>query len=189
MTWAADRRYVADRGVVTTTGVSASIPLSLTLVEAIAGRERAEQLAREFGVPSFGPGHLSREFALDRPALWTAAKNALAFWSHDVLDVPLTAGVDEVALALTADAWSRTYQSSVRAVSPAGEVVSRNGLTFLAEARGPFARPANAIALPAAGSSALDAALDGITRRYGPATADFVALQLEYDRAVKVGAQ
>src|SRR5258706_6998807 len=147
MTWAADRRYVADRGVVTTTGVSASIPLSLTLVEAIAGRERAEQLAREFGVPSFGPGHLSREFALDRPALWTAAKNALAFWSHDVLDVPLTAGVDEVALALTADGRSRTYQSSVRAVSPAREGVSRNGLTFLADARGPFARPAHAISL------------------------------------------
>ncbi len=187
MTWAEDRRYVADRGVVTTTGVSASIPISLTLVEAIAGRERAEQLAREFGVTSFGPGHSSREFVLDRPALWTAAKNVLGFWSHDELDVRVTAGVDEVALALTADAYSRTYESSVRAVSPAAEIVSRNGLTFIADALDDGANAARVILLPAAGAFALDTVLAGISRRYGPATADFVALQLEYDRAVDVG--
>ena len=33
-----DRRYVVDRGVVTTTGVTASVPISLALVEAIAGQ-------------------------------------------------------------------------------------------------------------------------------------------------------
>jgi hypothetical protein len=43
------------------------------------------------------------------------------------------------------------------------------------------------ILLPAAGAFALDTVLAGISRRYGPATADFVALQLEYDRAVNVG--
>ena len=188
MTWAENRRYVVDRGVVTTTGVSASIPVSLTLVEAIAGRERAEQLARELGVASFGAGHVSREFELDRPAVRTAALNTLAFWSHEALDVPVSAGVDEVALALTADAYSRTYASSIRAVSSAPEVVSRNGLTFIADAPDPRPDPARAIPLPAEGVSALDSALAGISRRYGPATADFVALQLEYDRAVHVGA-
>lgn len=181
MTWAEDRRYVADRGVVTTTGVSASIPISLTLVEAIAGRERAAQLARGFGVPSFGAGHLSRAFVLDRAALWTGTKNVLAFWSHETVDVPVTSGVDEVALALTSDAYARTYMSSVRAVSGAREIVSRNGLTFIAD---PPDAGAAEIALPADGTSALDAALDGIDRRYGAATADFVALQLEYERAV-----
>ncbi len=44
-----DRRYVVDRGVVTTTGVSASVPVSLALVEAIGGRDRATALAREIG--------------------------------------------------------------------------------------------------------------------------------------------
>src|SRR4051794_9970725 len=34
-----DRRFVVDRGVATTTGISASIPMSLTLIEAIAGRD------------------------------------------------------------------------------------------------------------------------------------------------------
>lgn len=179
MTWVEDRRFVVDRSVATTTGVSASIPFSLTLVEAIAGRARAEELARDYGVMSFGASHTSRAFELDRAALWTAAKNTLAFWSHERLDVPVTPGVDEVALALTADAYARTYSSSVRSVSLAPEVVSRNGLTILPDAAA-NASGANAIALPADGTSAIDAALAGISARYGPATADFVALQLEY---------
>jgi transcriptional regulator GlxA family with amidase domain len=184
MTWAEDRRYVVDRKVATTTGVSASIPFSLTLVEAIAGRARAEELAHDYGVASFGASHSSRAFQLDRAALWTAARNTLAFWSHDRLDVSVTPGVDEVALALTADAYARTYRSSVRSVSLAPEVVSRNGLTILPDAAAE-ARGAKAIALPADGASAIDAALAGISDRYGPATADFVALQLEYDRPVQ----
>jgi transcriptional regulator GlxA family with amidase domain len=178
MTWAEDRRYVADRGVVTTTGVSASIPLSLTLVEAIAGRERAEALARELGARDFGASHSSRAFVLDRGSLWTALANTLAFWSHETVGLRAEPGVDEVALALTADAYSRTYRTSVRTVSSAPESVSRRGLTILADEVG--AGGAREIPLAPVGESALDAALAGIARRYGPATADFVALQLEY---------
>jgi len=176
MTWQRDRRYVVDRGVVTTTGISASIPLSLTLVEAVAGRERAEALARAFGVTGFAASHASAEYALDRSAAGVAIGNTLAFWSHETVDVPLDDGVDEVALALTADAWKRTYRASVRAVSPAAEVRSRHGLILLADGPG-----APSVALPPAGTPAIDAVLAAIDRRYGPATADFVALQLEYD--------
>jgi hypothetical protein len=181
MTWVTDRRYVVDRGVATTTGITASIPLSLTLVEAIAGRGRAEQVATEFGVPSFGAAHVSRDYALDRPALWTAARNLLAFWSHETLDLPLADGVDEVSAALAADAWERTYRTSVRTLAPSPEVTSRRGLHFLADASGAARQP---IALPPPGTSAVDAVLGDISTRYGAATADFVALQLEYDRPV-----
>ncbi|MFI5316019.1 MAG: DJ-1/PfpI family protein [Myxococcota bacterium] len=182
MTWAADRRYVFDRGVVTTTGVSASVPISLTLVEAIAGRERAQQLARDFGVPSFGAAHLSRAFALDREVVATAALNRLAFWSHDTLVVPLADGVDEVALALTADAYARTFRTSVRSRALGPEVVSRGGLHLIADSVGGGGDLAGEIRLPAPGTSALDAALAGVSARYGARTADFAALQLEYDR-------
>ena len=34
---------MVDRGVVTTTGITASMPVSLTLIEAIAGRDKAEE--------------------------------------------------------------------------------------------------------------------------------------------------
>ena len=180
MVWQRDRRYVIDRGVVTTTGVSASIPISLTLVEAIAGRARADALAGELGVLSFDSAHSSAAFALDRATLWIGARNALALWSHESLDVALEYGIDEVALALTADAYARTYETSVRSVSAAREVVSRHGLTFIADATDTGAEGSR-ISLPDPGNSALDAALAGIRRRYGAGTAQFVALQLEYE--------
>jgi len=40
--YVADRRLVVDRGVATTTGVTASMPIALTLIGAIAGRDQAE---------------------------------------------------------------------------------------------------------------------------------------------------
>jgi transcriptional regulator GlxA family with amidase domain len=42
-----DRRLVVDQGVTTTTGVTASMPISLTLIEAIAGRQKAEAVGRD----------------------------------------------------------------------------------------------------------------------------------------------
>src|SRR5262249_59985620 len=106
--WVRDRRYVADRGVVTTTGVSASIPVSLAMVEAIGGRARAETLARELGVEAWDAGHDSSVYHLDRGSALTAVRNSLAFSTHDTIGIPVAPGVDEIALALTADAYSRT---------------------------------------------------------------------------------
>src|SRR5262249_56785748 len=81
--WVRDRRYIADRGVVTTTGVTASIPVSLAIVEAIGGRARAETLARELGVEGWDARHDSAAFRLDRGNVLTAARNTLEFWNHD----------------------------------------------------------------------------------------------------------
>lgn len=46
--YVADRRFVVDQGVATTTGITASMPMSLTLIEAIAGRDRALAVARRW---------------------------------------------------------------------------------------------------------------------------------------------
>jgi len=179
-------RYVLDRRVVTTTGVSASIPVSLTLVEAIAGRPRAEALAASMGIDRWDAGHASAAFALDRPSVATAAGNLLAPWAWDTVAVPLRDGVDDVTLALTADAYARTYRTSVRSISDgAAEVTTRYGLTVLPDATTPPADPAAVVLLAEPGAphgSALDAALDGVARRYGARTAALVALQLEYPR-------
>ena len=188
MRWVPDRRYVADDGVLTTTGVSASLPASLTLVEAIAGRARAEELAAEFGVPSFGAEHASGAFALDRPALWTGLGNGLARWRREAIELPLQDGVDEVALALTADAWARTWRASVRALGPS-EVTSARGLVLLADGPASPADAGHRVALSGPGGSAIDRALEAIGERYGPGTEDFVALQLEYDRPVNRAAR
>ncbi|HET9317135.1 MAG TPA: DJ-1/PfpI family protein [Vicinamibacteria bacterium] len=179
MRWARDRRYVADRGVVTTTGITASIPVSLALVEAIAGRERAAAVAESLGVASWDASHDSDAFGLDRRGLATVVRNRGAFWRHETLALPVEPGVDELAVALTADPYSRTYRSRAVTVARAGgPVLTRRGLRLLPDRVGSTADlPPVAPAHPA---RALDTALVAIANRYGASTADFVAMQMEY---------
>jgi putative intracellular protease/amidase len=178
-----DRRIVIDRGVATTTGITASMPMSLTLIEAIAGRDKALAVGREIGLTNWDARHASDEFKFTRPFALTAIGNTAAFWAHEQLGIKLEPGVDEVSLALVADAWSRTYRSrAVTFASATGAQQSRNGLRILPDqiaTNWPAERlvPANESAKPA---QALDNALQAIAARYGPGTANFVAMQLEY---------
>lgn len=177
--WARDRRYVADRGVVTTTGISASIPVSLAVVEAIAGRARAAAVAESLGVASWGAAHDSDAFGLDRRGVATVVRNRGAFWRYETLALPVASGVDEIALALTADPYSRTYRS--RAVTVArdeGPVVTKRGLKVIPDRVGSAADLAPVASTHPA--RALDAALTAIAARYGQSTSDFVAMQMEY---------
>ena len=64
MQWVRDRRYVVDRGVATSTGITASIPLMMALVEAIGGRAKAEKLAMRLGVANWDARHSSSAFQL-----------------------------------------------------------------------------------------------------------------------------
>ena len=109
--YVANRRLVVDGGVATTTGISASMPMSLTFIEAIAGHEKAAAVAAELGVRRWGARHNSAVYKVTRPFALTAMANKLEFWNHKDLGLELTPGIDEVTLALVADAWSRTYRS------------------------------------------------------------------------------
>ncbi len=183
--YVSDRRLVVDRGVATTTGITASMPISLTLIEAIAGRERAEAVAQEIGLTHWDARHDSDAFKFTRPFALTAIGNTVAFWNREQLGIELTPGIDEVSLALVADAWSRTYRSRAMTFSRTdGPQQTRNGIRILPDQIAP-SWPSEHL-LPAVGdrqpARALDEALDGITARYGQATADFVAMQLEYPK-------
>jgi putative intracellular protease/amidase len=179
-----DRRIVVDQGVVTTTGITASMPMALTLIEAIAGRDRAEAVAADLGLAAWDARHASHAFQFTRPFALTAIGNTLAFWPRERLGLDLVPGVDEVSLALVADAWSRTYRSRVvtLAGTPAAQL-TRNGIRILPE-RAAASWPA-ATRLPrieGKPGEELDQALRGIAARYGARTADFVAMQLEYPK-------
>jgi putative intracellular protease/amidase len=180
-----DRRLVADGRMITTTGITASIPMMLTLIEAIAGRARAEMVACDLGVASWNARHASAAFRFTRRFASTVLLNTLAIWNHDAFLIPLERGVDEVALALVADAWSRTFRSNASTLAAKRDVVkSRNGVRIVpdqVETNGPQGgrvslfpdvKPANALNLT----------LDAITARYGNRTTDVVAMQLEYQR-------
>ena len=177
--WRRDRRYLADGKVITTTGVTASIPVSLALVEAIAGTAAAQQTATRLGASDWSTQHRSDDFQLNRRHMLTAAGNWLAFWTHQDIGIQVADGVDEIALALAADAWSRTYRSSAFALPRTGQnVQSRRGLQLLADTtKVERTLQLNPALLPTA---TLDDSLRQIAAWYGPATAAFVALQMEY---------
>jgi transcriptional regulator GlxA family with amidase domain len=161
------------------------MPMMLTLIEAIAGRDRADSVARDLGLSEWDARHVSSAFKLTRPFALTVMGNVLAFWRRELLGIELSPAIDEVSLALVADAWSRTYRSrAVTFAATAGAVETRNGLRIIPDQTAtswPRARE-----LPAIGdrqpARALDEALHGIERRYGDRTAGIVAIQLEYTR-------
>jgi putative intracellular protease/amidase len=180
-----NRRLVVDRGVATTTGISASMSMSLVLIEAIAGRAKAAALAEELGMQRWGIRHRSAVFKFTRPFALTAMTNKLAFWKHEEVGFELKPGADEVTLALVADAWSRTFRSrAVPFAATMDTVESRNGMRIYPD-RVAAQWPASLL-LESIGNQppadALDEALRQITVRYGIDTSRFVAMQLEYSR-------
>ena len=182
--YVADRRFVVDRGVATTTGITASMPIALILIEAIAGRDRAEAVGRDLGLANWDARHDSDAFRFTRPFALTAIRNSLAFWSYEQLGIALSPDIDEVSLALAADAWSRTWRSRAVTFAGTGDAQkTRNGIRILPD-RVVTEWPAQRLLPPAAArpAQALDQALRAIAERYGTPTADFVAMQLEYPR-------
>lgn len=178
-TYVPHQRYVADRGVATTTGITASIPAMLALVEAIGGRGKAQALAAELGVPSWTPAHDSSLFGLNASRASTYLLHKAAFWRDQQWQVDVQDGMDDIALALATDAWSRTGHISVEAVSASGPVRLRSGLLLLAQP------PAdNRPRLPLAGTltpvQQLDRTLCEIGERYGASLREWVKMEMEY---------
>lgn len=185
--WIDDIRYAADGQIISTAGISAALPASLALVAAIAGRDRASSLARELGVSDWSATHRTAPF---RPRLGVNVRAHLAvaytngwFRSTEMIGLPIAEGVDEIALAVTADAYSRTGRSMLHALatSPAA-VRSRSGLMIVPDIRTaahPMDRELPALEVfPSA--EAFEKSIDGIYRFYGRNTAYGVALNLEY---------
>jgi putative intracellular protease/amidase len=180
--WLRNQRYIADGNVITTSGVSASIPVSVALVEAIGGRARAQQVARFLGITDWSPAHNSEQFKLRAGSLATALGNKAMFWRHEALGLAVADGADEISVALIADAYARTRRSTVVAVSDQ-PILTRRGLVLVPDRRSSGSdQPSRMLplfeTLPPA--RALDRALEGIATSYGEATAGFVALTMEY---------
>lgn len=190
ITYVANRRMIVDGKVATTTGISASMPMMLTLVEAIAGRPKAEELAQSLGLAQWNARHASGAFKFTRPFAMTVLGNTMAFWNREKIGIELHPGMDEVSLALVADAWSRTYRSKAFTFAGSGAVVeSRNGIRVIPDEPAGRQQGAGSEHLrpdrkPVA---ALNEALANIGARYGRRTQDVVAMQLEYPRPLQRG--
>lgn len=186
--WMKNVRYVADGRIVSSAGISAAMPTALALVEAIAGTPRAAAVARALGVTDWSDAHDSDRF-LPRWGNLRAllATNYTNHWLHRVqrIRLPVAGGVDDIALALAADAYSRTGRSRVYTVAASLEPLpTRHGLLLLPDLRTDAApaREDRELSWPASIPPALvlDRALADIAGRYGRTTAYGVALDLEY---------
>lgn len=183
--WQTNQRYVADGKVITTTGVTATIPVSLAVIEAIAGPGRATSVAASLGggEASMSPAHSSQSFQFAWRHKFTVAGNFLSFWSHEDVGIAVAPGVDEIALALQAEVYSATFRSTAYTVAQQpGPLKTKRGLTILPDRIAGKDAPRRMLA-PADGArplQALDQALAGIKADYGPRTAAWVALQMEY---------
>ena len=172
------QRYVVDGDVATTTGITASVPAMLALVEALQGREKAQAVAAEIGVAAWSPVHDSTAFGLNAGRATHYLLNKAAFWRHERMQLPVHDGSDDIALALAADAWSRTGRASVQATAP-GPVRLRSGLVLMAR---PATEPLPSVPLAAAAKPVqqLDRTLCEIARRYGDARREWVMQEMEY---------
>lgn len=88
--------------------------------------------------------------------------------------------MDDIALALAADAWSRTGRVSVEAASPSGAVHLRSGLRLLAQP--PDDSPRLPLTTGLRPVPQLDRTLCEIAARQGAARRDRVLLEMEYAR-------
>ncbi|MFW2830990.1 DJ-1/PfpI family protein [Sphingomonas sp. ID0503] len=174
--WVPDRRYVADGMVVSSAGISAAIPTSLALVDAVAGHARAAAVAAEIGISDWSSVHDSRRFLpkFGRNLSAFAATQYLNAWFHtpQSLGIHVAAGVDEIALALTADAYTRTGRAHAYALGPGpAPIRTLHGLILLPD-RTEAASLTRTISVPASkAGGTLDRVLDDIARSYvDPAT-------------------
>ncbi|GBF39299.1 DJ-1/PfpI family protein [Leptospira johnsonii] len=182
-TWTKDRRYIADRKIVTTTGITASIPVSLALIEAISGKEKALEIGAGLGAKDWKPTHKSSDFYLSGKDMYIAAKNYLGFWNYEKLGVRVFPEMDEVVLALQADSFSRTYKSEVFSVSDQNQIRTKSGLLLHVDKKEGEAASLDSILENLNGMAAVtayDKNLAEIESKYGTNTAAFVALQMEY---------
>lgn len=179
MTWVKNRRYVVDDRLSTTTGISASLPFSLALVEAIGSREHAQRLARTLGASSWGAAHDSDAFHYTVDTVATEIANLGEFWNHVSFEIPVHDGVDELALALISDAYCETERASARAIgNTKSVVVGERGLAIIPSRTRNGASPAYLPRISA--GRALDWALFDVSRRFGSESARLAALNMEY---------
>jgi putative intracellular protease/amidase len=181
--WLKNVRYVADGKIVSSAGISAAMPTSIALVEAIAGTARAEALAKSLGVGYWGTRHDSDVFG------FTVGDGASAFTStmfhfRQQIGVPVSAGVDEISVAFVAEAYSATLRAQVHTIAQTSAPVRTLGGLMLVPDRIAGQGKQLDLMLPepdgTPAAQVFDKAIGDIATRYGKSAARFVVLEAEY---------
>lgn len=177
--WRSNIRYVGGNNYITTSGVSASMPISLALVENFGTYEQAKTIAAKYGVSDWSSQHDASQFKFNSSFYGPIVTNSLSFWSHEKIYSDLEDGVDEIKLAINADAWSRTYKSKFYPHCKNDILKTKNGLRIVCENQN------NGVKVDIDNNSTqspFDNVLGKINARYNNPTSELVRIQLEYDK-------
>jgi hypothetical protein len=179
--WERNIRYVADGNVISSAGISASMPISIALVEAIAGRAKATSTARDVGMSDWSSFHNSDVFRAAQPARGKPVEGPRA--KKATVGVPVKSGDDEIALGLTADAYFLTSKVEPLAMAvSSGKVRLANGLELIPNGilgKDPVDRMLQPLSAVDA-TRTLDLVLADISKTYGVGAAQLAALIMEY---------
>jgi putative intracellular protease/amidase len=185
--WVKNKRYVVDGKLVSSAGITAAMPTAVALIEAIAGPARAEDVAKRIGLSYWGSRHNSDAFQITALDYVIGFRNSYLN-AKQTVGISVADGLDEMALALTAEAYANTLRNEVRVIAKAPSIRTRGGLLVIPEVLESQAgrldiRLSGIDALPA--GKVPDQVLKDIAGRYGPRTARFVTLDWEYPTSVR----
>lgn len=183
--WQKNIRYVADGKVVSSAGVTASMPTSIALVEAIAGPEKAKQVALDVGIKEWSSKHNSDAFQADPGNATMPSRDAKP---PVTVGIPVKAGDDEIALALTAEAYSTNGVTTALAVAARKAAVRlAHGLVVLPDVVAGGLKSGDRTLPPLSANQAtraLDIALADISKTYGRQAVRNVTLFMEYPHLI-----
>lgn len=176
--WERNIRYVADGKIVSSAGISASMPISIAVVEAIAGHDKAAALALDLGIENWSSAHNSDYFQEGLPLAWGREGKL------DAVGIPVKPGDDEIALALTAEAYSMNGKSTAIVVAADQKPIRlAHGLVVFPGAPTGEAKSLTRMLAPISAhrsAKALDSSLADIATTYGQDASSRVARIMEY---------
>lgn len=179
--WQKNIRYVADGKFVSSAGVTASMPTSIALIEAIAGPEKAAEVAHDVGIDNWDSRHNSDVFKSDPDNADMPDANTKP---EITIGIPVKAGDDEIALSLTAEAYSTTGITTALAVAESkARFTLAHGLVVIPDVVTGGSKSVDRMLAPLDAqhaTRALDIALTDIHKTYGRKAARHVALFMEY---------
>lgn len=176
--WRNNVRYIADGPIVSSSGISAAMPVSIALIAAIAGASRADSVAESMGARDWGPVHDSDSFRRG-PTLDSIPRPT----TLDAVGIVVGPGTDEIAFALVADAYSHNGRTRAHAVSRRRmPVKTRRGMTILPDRASDDPALVDVVTLPEGTTPmrTLDDALASIEKSYGVEASTTAARVMEY---------
>ncbi|MDF3818929.1 DJ-1/PfpI family protein [Leptospira sp. 96542] len=191
MNWLDNKRYLVDRNLTSTAGVSSAVEGSLFVIQKILGEQTKNQLLKKIHYPkdNINESHISRAIGfMDQLSI---AKKVI-FGKNQTIGVELNPDADEFILAAYLDSFNRTFPLRIETFGT-GVIRSKNGLILYPTAKkkdydlilcesdcagfvGTFQERRTIIN----SKYAFDAALDWIKQDHGESFADITKKLLDY---------